>query len=97
MSHKMSAVFKELLAVVNRIKTPLHSGANTPISRSRAESFARGSSYEMMSPEEHAAEQAEHDAFLMETLLAAGFMDDGQVHRRPTAHPRRAVVPTFNQ
>ena len=48
----ISNILKELLIIANKIRNPLYNSFNTPVSRSRAESFARGSSYEMLSKHE---------------------------------------------
>jgi hypothetical protein len=90
---QMKKVFNELLQKVGeKLKSPLNSGTNTP-SRSRANSVARGSSYEMWSQHEH----DEYNQMVIETLeanlAASGFMSEFSHAPKPPRQNKKTIVP----
>lgn len=95
-THFATVVLKELVNVVNKIVTPISSGFNTPATRSRANSFTRGSSGDMLSPEEHEELNRQRAENLEMLLRSSGFVGGGGVHRRHTNDSRRAVAPVNN-
>lgn len=76
--------------VVAILKSPFGSGANTPVSRSRANSVDLDSSYDMIGDEERALIMAERSRVLEELLVSSGFMDGRHGTRKKTI--KRTVV-----
>lgn len=98
-THFATVVLKELVNVVNKIVTPISSGFNTPATRSRANSFTRGSSGDMLSPEEHEELNRQRAENLEMLLRSSGFMNDNthnHAHQRHINDSRRAVAPVNN-
>ncbi len=70
--------------VITILRSPFSSGANTPMTRSRANSIDMDSSFDMIGDEERAMIMAERARVLEELLVSSGFMSGPHETRKKT-------------